>query len=84
MNYVRPGDLANNITKSHRLWKGDQHDRRLYEEVLNVGVFQEAYSLGGLEDTEDVEELKITLEEYGKKLDGTPDRNIPAEKYADE
>ena len=58
--------------------------RKLYEEALNEGVFQEAYSLGGLEDTEDVEELKITLEEYGKKLDRTPNRNLSAEKYADE
>ena len=58
--------------------------KKLYEEALSAGVFQEAYSLAGFEDTENVEELKTTLEEYGKKLDGTPDRNLPSKEYADE
>ena len=58
--------------------------KKLYKEAVNEGVFQEAYSLAGFEDTENVEELKTTLEEYGKKLDRTPNRNLSAEKYADE
>ena len=58
--------------------------KKLYKEAVNEGVFQEAYSLAGFEDTENVEELKSTLEEYGKKLDRTPNRNLSAENYADE
>ncbi|MBR0410353.1 MAG: hypothetical protein IJI25_05010 [Eubacterium sp.] len=58
--------------------------KRLYKEAVNEGVFQEAYSLAGFEDKENVEELKTTLEEYGKKLDRMPNRNLSAEKYADE
>lgn len=58
--------------------------KKLYEEAVNEGVFQEAYSLAGFEDTENVEDLKSIIEEIGQKLDGTPDRNLSAEKYADE